>query len=475
MRLSRLSAIVMIALIAPLFAAAASFPDVTSSYPHRDAVLKLADMGVIGGHPDGTFKPYDPVDRASMLKMLYKAAGKTADSSKTRCFPDVAPGSWYETIVCDAVAKGYVQGYDNPSAGSGQAGKSFKPGRAVSRAEALKLSMVVLGTLSDGSGPSALPYTDVAREDWYTPYVRTAVSLKILPMSGMDGPLFKPNQPLERGQAAQYIWNALHPDTSTVVSSPASSARASSASSASRPAVTGRDKELAEQRASEEKSLAQDMANMYRQAFPFVANKTFSGKHPISFRFALSSATTVDIAAVLEAKGAVSCRLYRMLNDVISIEYYLGYQENESCFLRAAIQPGEYQLDVQGTVADAKFSVTAASVKGDGNDGFSEAKSIDMGKLRLDALDGNDLSDWFSFKITGSTSQTGEPGQNRTVTLTSGDKLGCIIYPLEDVDLFGFDTPLCNESFLYPVGTYLVNVRHAPPRAERQTYSIVVK
>lgn len=449
-------------IILPIVASAASFPDVTSSYPHRTAVLGLADMGVIGGNPDGTFKPYDPVDRASMLKMLYKAAGKTADASKTKCFPDVVSGSWYENIVCDAVARGYVQGYDS--------GKSFKPGRAVTRAEALKLSIAVFGIAqADGD---ASRYTDVTAADWFMPYVRTALARNILPIPGQEGPAYRPNMPLERGQAAAYIWNAL--TVKPGQDAPAVS-RPSSSASSSASAVTGRDKELAEQRASEEKSLAQDLANMYRQSFPFTATKTFSGKHALSFRFVASAAVTTDISAELGTKGAVSCRLYRLLNDAISTEYYLGHQEGQFCYLRVALAAGEYQLDVQGTVTDAKVSVNVVSSKGDGNDGFGEAKSLEMGKLRLDALEANDLGDWYSFKITHSTSVNDEPGQSRVVTLTATEKLGCIIYPLEDVDMFGFDTPVCNKTFLYPVGTYLVNIRHALPRAERQTYSIQVK
>ncbi len=446
----------------PMLASAASFPDVPSSYPHSAAVLRLADLGVIGGNPDGTFKPYDPVDRASMLKMLYKAAGKTADVSKTKCFPDVVAGSWYENIVCDAVAKGYVQGYDN--------GASFKPGRAVTRAEALKLSIAVFG-IAQAEGNAGV-YTDVTAADWFMPYVRTALGRKILPIAGQEGPVYRPNMPLERGQAAAYIWNALAVKPDSTSFTPASS---SSSSQGRASAMTERDRELAEQRANEQKSLALDMANMYRQSFPFSVAKTFSGKHSLSFRFVASSTMTADFTATLGAKGAVTCRLYRLMGEAISNEYYLGMQDGQSCHLRATLVSGEYQLDVQGTVADAGVTVTGVAVKGDGNDGFSEAKPLETGKIRLDALEANDLDDWYSFTVTHSTSITEVPGQNRTVTVTATDKLGCIIFPLDDVDLFGFDSPLCNENFLYPTGTYLINIRHAAPRAARQTYSIQVK
>ena len=104
MRYLRSLSVAALAVI-PLAVSAISFPDVPSNYPHKAAIEALADRGVIGGNPDGTFAPHNPVDRASILKMLYKAANITPDLSKVKCMSDVAAGSWYETFVCDAVAR----------------------------------------------------------------------------------------------------------------------------------------------------------------------------------------------------------------------------------------------------------------------------------------------------------------------------------------------------------------------------------
>jgi hypothetical protein len=112
---------------------------------------------------------------------------------------------------------------------------------------------------------------------------------------------------------------------------------------------------------------------------------------------------------------------------------------------------------------------------GDGNDGFSQAKLLQKGKVRTEVLDSNDLEDWYTFKVGASTSLNTVPGTQMIVNVVSSDKVGCIIYPLADVDLFGFSGPNCNEVYMYPQGTYMVNVRHGLPRASKQTYTLELK
>jgi hypothetical protein len=210
----------------PVTVLAISFPDVPASYPHKTAIEKLADMGVINGNPSGLFNPKDPVDRAAMLKMLYKAAGITPDSTKKGCFSDVIAGSWYENFVCDAASRGYVKGYE---------GNLFKPARPVSRVEALKLSLIILGIPMSDSSASLQMYTDVPKSEWFYPFVYTALSKKILPIAGQDGVQLLPHIPLERGEAAAYIWATLqapaHMASSSSVSSVTSGAEKSSTSS----------------------------------------------------------------------------------------------------------------------------------------------------------------------------------------------------------------------------------------------------
>ncbi|HBU09588.1 MAG TPA: hypothetical protein DEB30_02180, partial [Candidatus Peribacter riflensis] len=85
-------------------------------------------------------------NRAEMLKMLYKATGKTPDSTSRACFSDVERLSWYESYVCDAAAHHYVEGYSNGT---------FRPANPVNRVEALKMITQVIGIPVEEIGEEA--------------------------------------------------------------------------------------------------------------------------------------------------------------------------------------------------------------------------------------------------------------------------------------------------------------------------------
>ena len=46
------------------------FQDVPPDHAHADGIHRLAAMGIIGGYPDGTFRPAEPVTRAQFATML---------------------------------------------------------------------------------------------------------------------------------------------------------------------------------------------------------------------------------------------------------------------------------------------------------------------------------------------------------------------------------------------------------------------
>lgn len=501
-------------LLSTSIASAKSFPDVPKNSPHLEAVSQLSDLNVISGYPDGTFRPRDPINRAGLLKMLYIAAGIQPAPGATGCFRDVEKGSWYESYVCDAFQRGFVQGFENNTL--------FRPSRSVTRAEGLKLSVVVFSLPATG-WPAQKQYLDVKRSDWYAPFLDAAVSNRMLPLPGQGQyTVFYGNLALSRGEAASFIWRARawkqNPPLPTpssassaavtsssavmssssaksVVASSASSARSSSmisgrssapvsstrssvtsvasVASSGRPVLTPDElaaKRLAQQQ--EEKRRAElAKANTKAVRLPFVTTDTFTEKLVRTYRFVVPTQQTQDFTATVTSKlGSVHCRIFRLERDGVSVEYYLGFQEAQSCYLRVALQPGTYQLDVVPEQGATSVRVEAKAVTGDGNDGFAEAKAITLGQSRTDVLDANDLADWYTFTVEKTA--PGLPIPHLRVSLVSTDGVPCLIYPLSDVDLFGFTAPQCNEPFAYPAGTYLVNIRHAAPRAARQAYTL---
>ncbi len=466
-----------ILLLLPLATIAIRFPDVPSNYPHADAVEELTDLGVIGGNPDGTFRPHDPVNRAAMLAMLYRAAKITPERAGG-CFEDVEETSWYEFTVCDATAKGYVKGY---VAADGK--RSFKPGQPVTRAEAIKLTIAVFNIAEADLTATVKMYRDIAPADWHVRYIHTALALKILPIEGQDGDTFRPNQILERGEAAAYIWNAI--PIKRAAQFAAASSAASSVTPAAADAIAAGLTEIERRAAAalrtiqqEQRALERAQANTQSVTVPFSDKRNFDGKIPFSYEFSIiDSVVVVDVLASITEwnNGSLTCRLYHLGRSGFSQEYYLGFQDGKNCMIRAALSPGSWRLQLEPEKLAPAFTVSVKQTKGDGNDGFSQAGVLPLGQARSDSLDTADLEDWFKFTIPKDTKTVDDGGREMLMRISSTDTLGCLIYPLDDVDQFGFKGPECGLRYLYPPGTYMVSVRHGMPLSAKQTYSIQIK
>lgn len=473
----RLYAAPIILLLMPFVADAAAFSDVPSGYAHERAIERLSEIGVIGGNPDGTFRPRDPVNRAAMLAMLYRAAKKTPEKTGG-CFPDVQDGSWYESTVCDAAKKGYVQGY------AGSDGRNtFKPGQPVTRAEAIKLTLVIMNIPEADLSSNVAMYDDVAAADWHARYVHTALAHAVLPIPGQERPDFSPGTILERGEAAAYVWNALEASHSLPSSSASSDSTATSPvqdEAASASALSEIEKRAAAALrtiAQEEAALKRIQENTRDVISPFSDRGTFDGKLPFSYRFRVSDPAMVGITATITdwTMGAVTCRLYHLGRSGFSQEYYLGFEDGKNCVIHAALSPGNWRLELTPAVLSAPFSVNVRQITGDGNDGFSQAEILPIGQVRTNELGAGDLEDWFTFTVPKDAETIANGGREMTLSIASVLHPGCVIYPLDDVDVYGFRSPDCEHKYLYPPGIYMVSIRHAQPISVRQTYTIQIK
>lgn len=436
-----LSAIGM--LLQPLTLAAAAFADVPDSYIHREAIEMLVSAQVLKGNPDGTFAPERPVNRAEFLTMLYRARGITPDPANTGCFrSDVVSGSWYENVVCDAVARRFVMGYPDGR---------FRPEAAVNRVEALKMLLEVFHIRPGQYGVAErdiIKFVDVSTSAWYSGYLYTAFSKGILPIPGQDGSRFYPEWPLLRGEAAAYIAQALRVDLAEQRASSSAERSARSFSSAS--------------------TVSTSSATSATQVvtFPFRVDGKFSGKTPSAYTFSLVNNLVAAVTVSLQSgqAGGISCRLYELDASGFSTRYYLGYEEGRSCFMLVALSPGSYQLQVAPTVANTTFTAEMHAATGDGNDGFREAKRLIPGLPKTVTLGANNFADFYTFSV--------DTKRSLTVDFTTAGTMTCLIYPMENVDLESFAIPECNKSFPFAEGSYVVVVGRGTTKASKQTYTV---
>jgi len=178
---------------APVYAAPLPFPDMEHSwYRYREAAAYLKDHDVLGGYPDGTFRPKDTINRAELLKIVFKGKSDVVPVTR-RCFSDINPTAWYAPYVCAAKNRGIVDGYSNGT---------FKPGEPVNFAEAIKIVLNAYGHKVEADGVSA----------WYAPYTQELERLEILPQHS-----YIPWAPLNRERAADLLWRVLRYEEERVV------------------------------------------------------------------------------------------------------------------------------------------------------------------------------------------------------------------------------------------------------------------
>ena len=89
--------------------AATQFSDVDKHWAKKE-IMYLADRNIIGGFPDGTFKPNDPITRAQASAMLIKALKIPLLKNPKIEFKDVSKKSPYYQILATVNGKGIMRG-----------------------------------------------------------------------------------------------------------------------------------------------------------------------------------------------------------------------------------------------------------------------------------------------------------------------------------------------------------------------------
>lgn len=123
-----------------------SFRDVTSTHWAFASVERAAELGLVTGYSDGTFRPDAAVTRAQFVLMLWRMCGKPA-AARAASFAD-ASADWYQDALSWAVEKGYVNGLSDTR---------FGPDAPITRQQA----MAILFRLNGGQSGTELTLTGI--------------------------------------------------------------------------------------------------------------------------------------------------------------------------------------------------------------------------------------------------------------------------------------------------------------------------
>jgi hypothetical protein len=105
--------------------AVSPFRDVPTSTMFYKEIAWLAEQGIARGWADGTYRPWEPVNRDAMAAFLYRAAGTPHyDPPTDSTFRDVTPGQEHYKEIAWLAAKGISTGW---------ADRTYRPVEAVRR------------------------------------------------------------------------------------------------------------------------------------------------------------------------------------------------------------------------------------------------------------------------------------------------------------------------------------------------------
>ena len=186
-----LAALVVFAAIPFQAQAATQFSDVDTHWAKKE-IMYLADRNIIGGFPDGTFKPNDPITRAQASSMLIKALKIPLVKNPTVQFKDVTKKSPYYQILATVNEKGIMRG-DNGF---------MRPGEDTSRAH---MAAIIRRSFKIPVDQQAT-FVDVSPAHWSFPDINGIAKKGIT--GGSEGK-YMPADSVTRSQFAAFLVRAL--------------------------------------------------------------------------------------------------------------------------------------------------------------------------------------------------------------------------------------------------------------------------
>jgi len=195
--------------IVHLWAPTTPFSDVLPGNWAGRAVRMCWENGIVGGYPDGYYRPEWPVSRAQMAGFVARALaggdGNVPPGPETPHFPDVASDYWAYKYIEYAYANSIVNGYP---------GGSYAPELAVDRGQMAAFIARAIVTPTGEAGltgytPPATPtFPDVPTDYWTYKHIEYIKSQGIVG-GYLDG-RYHPAELCTRDQMAVFIARAFH-------------------------------------------------------------------------------------------------------------------------------------------------------------------------------------------------------------------------------------------------------------------------
>lgn len=179
----------------------------------EEAILTLAAQNVVSGYDDNTFRPDASLARAEAAALLDKVL--EIDNSAEPLedpFLDVPKAMWYEFFIGHLKEKGLVEGYSD---GTFLPFNPINRAEFLTLALNVRLFLAddALRTEIEAlmQGPMTDRYIDLYASAWYAPTVAVATELGwVEGRTCDDGPCFEPSAEINRGEAALMVYRVFY-------------------------------------------------------------------------------------------------------------------------------------------------------------------------------------------------------------------------------------------------------------------------
>ncbi|MFS0689995.1 S-layer homology domain-containing protein [Sporosarcina sp. 179-K 8C2 HS] len=188
--------------LTPTANAETEYPPYNDPIPFKDMqkgngaswdVMFLYKKGIIGGYPDGTFRPNEPITRAQASSMLLKALEIPLRENPTVTFKDVSKQSAHYQTLATINEKGILRGENG----------YMRPAEQTTRAQ----MAAILRRAFDLPLEQKPMFRDVSPAHWAFGDINSAALNRIA--GGYRDGTFKPGNPVTRAQFSSFLARAI--------------------------------------------------------------------------------------------------------------------------------------------------------------------------------------------------------------------------------------------------------------------------
>ncbi|OCA88908.1 S-layer homology domain-containing protein [Pseudobacillus wudalianchiensis] len=165
------------------------FSDLPASPQAQQAILVLAEAGILNGKPNGTFEPGRNITRAEAAIIFANLLPWLPESPKKPVFKDISPSM-----------KSYKAIAQLTEAGIFSKAPRFNPNQPLTRAQMARLLTVIYKLEAQGS----VNFKDVPANFWAKEEISAVTSNSL--MIGFQNNTFQPNKPITRAEFAITIY-----------------------------------------------------------------------------------------------------------------------------------------------------------------------------------------------------------------------------------------------------------------------------